>query len=392
MKECSESALCSVAILNQGYNEQRNIASTEQFGVELIRGHDRIHILRKFWHRVSGKSYSKLLHSVSWPVGTGETIIHTFNGIVIPKVPWVVSFETTLPRESSLPDFLVRKAWRKLAAPNCLGILALSESARARFDADLTGNRAGISDGEILRIQAKLEVLHPPQEPLLSLEDKMNGLGFDGPLKLALVGHDFYRKGGLELLIALDSLLEKGREIELNIAGRMRAGDYASRAGVDEEEQARKIIARHPRQIRMLGSLSGSEVLNLFKASHIVCLPTWGETYGYSVLEGQASGCAAITTDLRALPEINSPHCGWVIPVPKLPNGDGDLNSVEKRLEFRRVLVSGLEKSLSDANDDRRGLMAKAQASLERIRKYHDPSHHSKRRMDIYQGSHACTH
>lgn len=53
------------------------------------------------------------------------------------------------------------------------------------------------------------------------------------------------------------------------------------------------------------------------KNSHVGLLQTWSDTYGYSVLEFQACACSVITTDLRALPEINNNEVGWLIELPK---------------------------------------------------------------------------
>jgi glycosyltransferase involved in cell wall biosynthesis len=211
-------------------------------------------------------------------------------------------------------------------------------------------------------------------------------MSWDGALRIAVVGHDFYRKGGLEVLLAMESLVAEGRDIVLSIAGKMAAGDYASRAGDVEVGIAAEIIARHPERIHCLGGIASSEVHRLLRETHVLCLATWGETYGYSVLEAQAAGCATITSDIRALPEINNEECGWLIKVPKLTSGDGDLDSVAKRVRFRAILVEGLKKSLREAHDDRDLLHRKAEASLLRIRSHHDPGAHAERLKEVYRG------
>ncbi|MDB4467357.1 glycosyltransferase family 4 protein [Akkermansiaceae bacterium] len=232
-------------------------------------------------------------------------------------------------------------------------------------------------------ITAKLEVLHPPQELLIEQINPERYLS--GPLRLALVGHDFYRKGGLEVLIAMDRLVDEGSDVELTIAGKMAAGDYASKAGEREVARAEALMEKMGQRVRRLGSVPGDQVLALLKASHILCLPTWGDTYGYSVLEGQAAGCPAITTNIRALPEVNNNACGWVVKVPKREGGDGDLDTGEKREAFREILVNGIVASLRDACSDRELLVRKAQASLARISEEHDLEKHAARLMEIYQ-------
>ncbi|WP_241627814.1 glycosyltransferase, partial [Rosenbergiella epipactidis] len=50
--------------------------------------------------------------------------------------------------------------------------------------------------------------------------------------------------------------------------------------------------------------------------SHIGLLPTWADTYGYSLLEFMAAGCPVISTNVRALTEINSSDRGYIINLP----------------------------------------------------------------------------
>lgn len=375
-----------VGVLRRGYSEQRNISATGCFDVTCHGVPDRLELLHKLWHRFTGKGYSAVLHSFAWAGHCKEVdLIHSFNSLVLGGKPWVVTYETTLPRMGGLPSAVVRFAWRRFAGAKCMAILAMSECAARRLREDLRVNRPGISEPMREAILKKLSTLHPPQPLLIGgMEEKRCVLDWNGPLRLALVGHDFYRKGGLEVLMAVDALLGEGKNIEFRIAGKMASGDYASRAGEKEVRLAEEIIERHPKRISRLGSIPSEDVYQLLRESHLLCLPTWGETYGYSVLEGQASGCPAITTNLRALPEINNSDCGWVIEVPKLQNGDGDLDTPQKRDQFRKILVEGLKNALREAHDDRELLERKAQASLGRIKAFHDPARHAECLKKIY--------
>jgi glycosyltransferase involved in cell wall biosynthesis len=356
------------------------------FGIDYVLICDWLTIVRKVWHRLSGQGYSGILHSFAWVTRRDAAALHSFNSLVYGGMPWVVTFETTLPRVGSLPVWVVRHSWKKIARLECRALLALSDCTAKRLLDDLQVNRPRVSEATLAAIRGKLSVLHPPQPFLIAgLAEKRGSMDWEGPLRIVVVGHDFYRKGGLEVLLALDALIREGKDIVLSIAGEMVPGDYASRAGGPEVQMAEMIIARHASRIHRLGSVPSSEVHGLLRESHVLCLATWGDTYGYSVLEAQAAGCATITTDIRALPEINSADCGWLLKVPKLANGDGDLDSVEKRTRFRAILVEGIKSALTEAHDDRDGLCRKAAAGLERIRKFHDPAKHAARLTEIYQ-------
>ena len=73
--------------------------------------------------------------------------------------------------------------------------------------------------------------------------------------------------------------------------------------GVQKQPKLHKWISYVPK-------LTNNETLELMKKSHIGLLPTYADTYGYSVLEFQAAGCPVITTNVRALPEINNNNLG----------------------------------------------------------------------------------
>jgi glycosyltransferase involved in cell wall biosynthesis len=374
--------ISQIGTVNLSYNELKNFSYARDLSFQHVK--DLFAYLRKAWHRLSGIGYSKLLHSFSFPLENNLKIFHCFNSIYLGKHSWFVTFETTLPRFTNFPNWLLKFTWHRLASTQCRQIIAMSNCSKSIFLQDLELNRAQIFDAKIQAIREKIKVLHPPQAVSIDDSEKSCIVDFDGSLKLALVGHDFFRKGGLELLLALDKLLTSGHDIQLNIVSKMIAGDYASRAGDAEIALANNIINKYPEQIFVKETLPNSDVINLLRKSHIICLPTWGDTYGYSVLEGQSAGCAAITTNIRALPEINNSECGWVIEVPKVPSGDADIDTREKRKVFQNILIQGIQSALEEALGDRQKLREKSRLSLKRIRDYHNPENHQAELLKIY--------
>ena len=153
----------AVLAVNSGYSQQRNIIYAKSFGVDCSVTRDRLSILHKVWHRLSGEGYSSFLHCWALVTCPSDKLVHSFNGIVFGSSHWVVTFETNLPRLESIPLFLLRITWRKLADLNCVAILAMSDSARQRLKQDLFENRPKMSEVLCSAIQKKLFVLHPPQ-------------------------------------------------------------------------------------------------------------------------------------------------------------------------------------------------------------------------------------
>lgn len=115
-------------------------------------------------------------------------------------------------------------------------------------------------------------------------------------------------------------------------------GDYASCTTKKDYQEALKIISRYQSNIKHYVRLPNQEVLKLLKNTHVGLLPTWADSFGYSVLEAQAAGCPVITTDVRAHPEINNNEIGWVMEVPKKVNGRACIDGELMRNRFSQTL------------------------------------------------------
>ena len=102
-------------------------------------------------------------------------------------------------------------------------------------------------------------------------------------------------------------------------------------------------------------------------------LPTWADTYGYSALEAMAAGCAVVSTDIRALPEINDTETGWLIPTEKDSWGNAILGNAQERKAFSLHLEDQLLATFEEMIRNPVQILTKSQAGLKRIRAKHDP-------------------
>ena len=153
----------------------------------------------------------------------------------------------------------------------------------------------------------------------------------------------------------------------------MDTDSYASKSSqLDVDKWLPKL--KNTNGIIFHGRLKFEKVKDLYKNSHVVLLPTYADTYGYSVLESQASGCPVISTNIRALPEINNNEVGWVIEVPKDKNGNGILKTEEDREKFSSIIEKELYRIIKDEIlPNKEIIKLKGAKSIERIRKYHNP-------------------
>ena len=166
-------------------------------------------------------------------------------------------------------------------------------------------------------IRKKMIVLHPPQEVLVD-QPVQRDYDDQHPIRLILVGSGFFRKGGREILRAFDKLIrEENANLKLILVSSLKMDDYAAKETQEDLDWASNFIQEHSDWIEYYPSLSQAEVLNLMKTCDIGLLPTYADSYGFSVLEAQACGLPVISTDVRALPEINNTDCGWLIRVQK---------------------------------------------------------------------------
>jgi glycosyltransferase involved in cell wall biosynthesis len=111
------------------------------------------------------------------------------------------------------------------------------------------------------------------------------------------------------LEFVLELLGPAAGEIELDIYGPIEDPAYWRRC----EAQIRRL----PDSIRVSykGPLAPEQVLQVFGSYHFQLLPTLGENFGYTIIEGLAAGCPVLTSDQtpwRALPENRA---GWDLPL-----------------------------------------------------------------------------
>jgi glycosyltransferase involved in cell wall biosynthesis len=212
----------------------------------------------------------------------GVQVMHLFNAVSVSRTPWVVTFEHAVP----LWNLQSRFGFRLLAGPRCKKVIAMSQCANDIECHYLNGFPE--LEG---RIRDKMVILHPPQEVNLGdVGEKPRG---DGAIRMTIVGHLFYLKGGREILLALDRLVREGEAVKLNIVSLMQRDTYAARPTDEDVRLVRELLERLRLRIRHYPQLTNRQVIDLYRNSDLGLLPSYAETYGYSVLEAQSCGSFA---------------------------------------------------------------------------------------------------
>lgn len=384
------------------YGLQRNVLNPETFPKKKVWGYNALlnfvlgkinKILKARW--ISRMGYPDLSFRFFGGIcleGSYD-VIHLWNGISFCRGDWIVTHEHIVPRSthahfhSKIPaSFVVRcdefkskyvLGMKQLARDNCRRIIALSGWAYGEQKKFLE-----MFPEYAEKILAKMEVLHPPQKIIcddLSRFDDMEEIRF------IFVGGSFWRKGGIESFNVLRKLRREGFAVRLTLVSSLQTGDYAMRmVSAEEREAVRTEILAESEWCEYHNRLPNEEALKRMTEAHVMLLPTHADTYGYSVLEGQACGCACITTNVNALPEINNEETGWVVEVERDEHGNSHFKTDEECRRLEADIERKLEAIVRGIFEDKGQLKRKAAGSIRNIRERHDPKAHAERLKEIY--------
>ncbi|MDJ0532703.1 MAG: glycosyltransferase family 4 protein [Xenococcaceae cyanobacterium MO_207.B15] len=246
-------------------------------------------ILQKMWSPLQGVSLFK-------PLTTKFDLIHSFNVIPYTRNPWLITFESVLPRtRGKYGDKLASIIINRLSLENCRKIIAMSEHAKEKFlrqKADLKG---------INSIKDKLIVV-PPNFPLKVSQAKKYLKG--ETLELTFVGNHFARKGGIVALRIAKKATAMKLPIKINLVSRMNYGAKVYTDCPDGNKYLKDLELINLENVSLYRNIANEKVINLLDRSHFQVMCTLDDTYGFSILEGFSVGTPAITTNVCALPEF----------------------------------------------------------------------------------------
>jgi glycosyltransferase involved in cell wall biosynthesis len=322
-------------------------------------------------------------------------LLHFFNIISYGKTPWVTTFESILPRfrnaitylygencdySSEKKDSKLLKALETLCGNSCKKLIAISE-CNLKMQKDFLAHFPEYQS----EIVSKLICVHPPQKIIVeNYENKQ--LPLNEQIHFMFVGNAFYRKGGAEILKAFIELKKSDHcNIKLTIVSSLTPDNYAIITTTEEVEKTKEILNKNSNWIDYYSHLPNSQVIEIMKSAHVGLLPTYTDTFGFSVLEFQASGCPVISTNVRALPEINNNKMGWVIEIPLNRFGEAIYNAdTVYRKKIGLIIKKELINIISEIMENRDLISCKADKAIKHIRDHHSPYVYSRKMQEIY--------
>lgn len=362
------------------YAVDRNILTSTPSWMTVRRPHDLPRLAAGLASRMRISLPSDYLFRFTEPFFPSVDLLHTFNAVCQTTVPWVCTFESSLPRyRHSRVRSTYRRGLDLLLLPQCRSLIAFSAATRNLASLDWERH---FSLDEHDRVLAKTTVLHPPQHVLTASHEKPNR---DKPHFLFL-GRDFYRKGGLETLEALHNVyLRKRRDWHATIVGNLDSfGDYATQSGPESRVRAEWLLQAMSGNVKHLARLTSAAASDAMRCAHFHVLPTLADTYGYSVLEAQAHAAVCITTNVRALPEINSNEVGFRIDLPL--DEARNAHTLTGFAATRRELVCALTDVLWECVAmPEQAVRQKADMATARLQAQHCPDRHQEQLDSIYR-------
>lgn len=341
------------------------------------------------------KLVSKIFYNFKSIISTKCDLFHFFNCINWNKNKWVVNVETAIPWtenvirivESDIPDFHklhsdkeVKKCIERLANKNCIALLPISLCSY-----NIQEELLKVFPTYYKTIMKKTILLHPPQNLIVKkIEDK--GLTWDDEelFTFIYVARNFFRKGGWESLNTLIDLRKKYKFKFILISSLEE--DEKKYTQMEYNEIVEK-INNNRSWIEYYKYLPNNEVINMLKKAHVCLLPTWMDTYAYSVIESQACGTPVITTNIRALSEINKEDIGWLIDVPVNRLNHPLHNTSEQIERFHNILQHGLYEKIEWVLTHRNEVKEKSILCIDKIKKCHNPHEYNKTLERIYLGN-----
>ncbi len=268
--------------------------------------------VRALFHRLHSKQPFTLLHQLN-PVFTGISL--AFIGSRLPLIlgPYVTHWEATHPSLRRRVRDGVSNLLTRLQQHHANVLLLSRPSAKSRV---LSNRHRSGSSTPVLPYGIDLAMF--PEQPFAE----------DFSTILYLGGLD-KRKGIFVLLEAFEKIASALPNARLLLAGEGR-----------DRSQAMDLRENSPYRDRIifLGEIKRQMVPELLAQATLLCLPSYGEPYGMSLIEAMATGRPIVATNCGGPADLVDPRGGFLVPVGDAQALAGALTSILSSPETARAM------------------------------------------------------
>ena len=265
-------------------------------------------------------------------------MIHTGSGIFpLNKKPFVVNAEyhssfAGLQHEKARAGRLRRNIIKHRSSLYCKRILPFSEASKKSI--------LNAYAPESRFVEDKIEVLYPAIAPMAGFGERKRP--DDGKFRILHIGTGFFEKGGRELFRAVERLREEGHP-ELELHSITNAPPFYRERF---EQFVGKYQGREGFHIHQSGIPRSVLFEQFYSNADLFVLPSYGDLFGYVLLEAMTCGVPLIGTDVFAIPEIiDDGKNGFLVKTPISPFEP----------DFTRKTEAGVVKYLSTILDNECG-------------------------------------
>jgi len=363
---------------HSGYNQNRNFIGLPFENTVFKKKTDYCKLSDYIYFKIT-KSNHKYCHNYhkDFLIPNKPDLYHFFNTVSHTSKAWIVTHEAAIPRFGIKQE----TGLKLLSKDNCKKIISFCKKAQNLLHYSL--EKFPIYKDKIIE---KNIVIQPAQKlHINNIEEKYQ----NKEIIFTFTGTDFFRKGGLETVKVFDKLIKQGAEVHLNIISSLAYNTGWKDAHITkiEFDFVQKIIQENSRQISYYKSVPNNKVLEILRDTDIGLLPSYGETYGYTVLESQSYAAPVITTEMPPFEEFNNNNTGWLIPVPLIERDGAKTSDVYSKNgieEFSQTLENNLYKTIEDILNNKHIIREKAKNAIENIRFNHDPKTKAEELEKIY--------
>jgi glycosyltransferase involved in cell wall biosynthesis len=245
-------------------------------------------------------------------------LYHTYNSIIPVNKPWVVEVESFLPRYGEGQkegDTFYDWGVKRLQHESCKAIIFTS-----KFTKEM--NRPNFE---------KWGIMHKGQVIYRAVQDYPTMIkGDEENFHILFVGNAFYRKGGIELLQALERIDQPN--IKVTIISNFEV-DWEIYPTEKEKNWVQSQIALDKR-ITLHTSLPHQMVVDVMRTAHVFVATTFADPFNNTILEAMACGVPIIATDIRSIPEfVEDGKNGFTI-TPNKKNKETMVDFIKEKLMF----------------------------------------------------------
>lgn len=324
--------------------------------------------------------------------------IHFFNSITKSTVPWISTYETCIPRLNTM-SFLkgtesanqqqkerqyAEKYVKILANDACKKIIALS-----KINQKIQEDFLDFFPDDKEKITGKMIQLYPAQKKLVSREF-VESKSINNPIRFLFVGKFFNLKGGNDIVDVFHKIYQETNfQFELTLVSLEDMNNHAFGEYLDSPEyfvSTKQKIEDCP-FIELIHYVENTELLEMMKSYDVGILPSWSDTFGYSILEMQASGIPVISSNVRAFEEINNEETGWMIHLPVSKHKEIHFESLEDKHNQRHTMQQQLETIVLDILAHPEQTKEKSLAAYDQVTTQHSVEDYFQTLNQIYRES-----